>query len=143
TLDGDPVLPDGLDRVVDQPLAELVEALLAGVDLEPDDLPLAAVRLLHGGVDDRPCGRPDVRAGAVALDDRDDGVVRDHAPAVLHGDLLAFGRGQLGKLRHDSTSIVLCGLPGLVEGPGSLLETARARYGTRYACTLRISASGR
>ena len=71
-LDADQVLAERLDRLVGQPGGELVVRLLAGVDLHPLDLPLAAVGLLDGGVEDPHAGAPDVRPGAVAFDERDD-----------------------------------------------------------------------
>ena len=75
-LDADEVLAERLDRLVRQPVVELLEALLAGVDFHPRDLPLAAVGLLDGGVEHADAGAPDVRAGAVAFDERDDRIVR-------------------------------------------------------------------
>jgi hypothetical protein len=60
--------------------------LLAGGDLVPVDLALAVVGLLDGGVEDELGGGPDVGAGAVALDEGDDGVVGDVEAVVGHGD---------------------------------------------------------
>ena len=76
-LDADEVLLERVDRLVGQPVLEAVERLLAGEDLHPGDLPLAAVGLLDGGVEDRLAGAPDVGAGAVALDEREDRMVGD------------------------------------------------------------------
>ena len=72
SLDGDLVGPDRLERVVRQPLAVLVLRLLAGGHLEPRDPLLAAERLLHRGVEHAHAGAPDVGAGAVAFDERND-----------------------------------------------------------------------
>ena len=73
-LDPDQVLPEGLDRLVGQPAAGLVERLLAGQDLLPGD----RVAVLGGGrIEDQLGGGPDVDAGAVALDEGDDGLVGD------------------------------------------------------------------
>src|SRR5690606_39601934 len=76
--------------------------LLPGVDLELDDLPLAAVGLLHRGVEHLPGGSPEVGSGAVAFDEGDDRVVGNVERAVgPHGDLLAFrGWNQLLESRH-------------------------------------------
>src|SRR6185295_19605632 len=52
----------------------------------------AAVRLLHRGVEHHLRGAPDVAAGAVALDEGDDGAVGDAELAVLEADLLSGGR---------------------------------------------------
>jgi hypothetical protein len=54
-------------RLSRQPLAGLVERLLAGQHLQPLDLARAAVRLVHRRVEHVLGGAPDVRAGAVAL----------------------------------------------------------------------------
>ena len=61
-LDADQVLLERLDRVVRQPVVELVLGRLAGIHLEPGDLALAAVGLLHRRVEHPLAGRPDVRA---------------------------------------------------------------------------------
>ena len=51
----------------------------------------AAVGLRDRGVEDAHAGAPDVGPGAVALDERDDGLVRDLQLAVLDRDLGAVG----------------------------------------------------
>ena len=73
-LDADEVLAEGVDRLVGQPVARLVERLLAGEHLLPRDR-LAV--LGRRRVEDQLGGGPDVDAGAVALDERDDGLVGD------------------------------------------------------------------
>ena len=50
-LDADEVLAERLDGLVGQPVVELLERLLAGEHLHPGDLLLAAVGLLHRGVE--------------------------------------------------------------------------------------------
>ena len=82
-----------LERLLGQPLAVLRVRLLAGEDLHPGDLPLAAVRLLDRGVEHAHRRAPDVGAGAVALDEGDDGIVGDVERALLERDRLALGRG--------------------------------------------------
>ena len=99
-LDGDEVVADRLEGVVGEPVVELVLGLLAGEDLEPDDLLLAAVRLLHRGIEDPPRRLPDVGAGAVTLDEGDDWPVRHGQVAVLHRDGVAGGRFQGVIVRH-------------------------------------------
>jgi hypothetical protein len=59
----------------------VLEGLLAGEDFVPGDLALARVRLGDGGVEDADGGAPDVAAGAVAFDVRDDGAVGDDEPS--------------------------------------------------------------
>src|SRR5690606_338093 len=73
-FDGDLELANGLECLVRHPLARLLERLLAGEDLHPVDAPLAAVRAFDGGVEAAYARTPDVGAGAVALDERDDRV---------------------------------------------------------------------
>jgi len=87
------VVAAGLDGRVGQPGVVVVVGFLAGVDLEPVDLALAAVGLLHCGVQHPHRGAPDVGAGAIALDERNNGVVRDRQLAVADGDPGATGRG--------------------------------------------------
>ena len=53
-----------------------VEALLAGENFHPGDLPLAAVGLFDGRVEHALAGPPDIRAGAVAFDEWNDGLIR-------------------------------------------------------------------
>ena len=61
-FDADEIFLERLDGVVRQPVVELVLGRLAGEHLEPRDLALAAVSLLHRGVEHALAGRPDVRA---------------------------------------------------------------------------------
>jgi hypothetical protein len=62
-----------VQRLLGQPDVGAVDLgrLLAGVDLHPVDLALAAVGLGHRGVDHLDHHRRDVEAGAVALDVRE------------------------------------------------------------------------
>jgi predicted phosphoribosyltransferase len=82
-------------RLVRQPDVGSVDLgrLLAGVDLHPVDLPLAAVGLRDRRVDDLDHHRRDVESRAVALDVRNDRRVGDGEAVILvDGDLLATGR---------------------------------------------------
>jgi hypothetical protein len=90
-LDADEIVPEGGDGLVGQPLIEALEALLPGEDLEPGDLAFAAVGLLDRGVEDAHGGGPDVRARAVAANERYDRLVRDAELAVDDRDLAAGG----------------------------------------------------
>ena len=90
SLDGDAEVHGGLDGVVGQPVLGLAIALFAGQHLVPLDLALAAVCLLDRCVEDPLRGLPDVAAGAVALDERDDRVVGDDVLAVRVLDRFAF-----------------------------------------------------
>ena len=76
--------------------------LLAGVDLDPGDLLLAAVGLLDRGVEHAHAGAPDVGAGAVAFDERDDRVVGHlEAPVGVDGDGVGSGGNLWLCARHD------------------------------------------
>ena len=70
---------------------ELVR-LLAGVDLLPLDLALAAVGLLHGRVEYAHARAPDVGTGAVALDEGNDRMVGNLQFAVCNADFFAHAR---------------------------------------------------
>ena len=91
SLDRDEVVAAGRDGLVRQPGVEQLVRFLARVDLHPVDLALAAIGLLYRGVHDAHAGSPDVRAGAIAFDERNDGVVRDGELTVVDGDLRALG----------------------------------------------------
>src|SRR2546422_2778181 len=80
-LDGDPVPADRLERLLGEPAAHLLEGLLAGEHFAPHDG--ASTRgLLHRGVEHALRRPPDVRSGAVAFDERNDGLVRND-PALV------------------------------------------------------------
>src|SRR5262249_58160149 len=85
---------------VGQPVLEGVEGLVAGEGRQPGDRPGAAVGLLAGGVEDRLAGPPDVGAGAVALDERDDGMVRNLELPVHVADRVACRDGDDGERGH-------------------------------------------
>ena len=74
-LDADEEFLERLDGVVRQPVVELVLGSFAGEDFHPGDLAFAAVGLLHRGIEHAQARGPDVRAGAVAADERNDRVV--------------------------------------------------------------------
>jgi hypothetical protein len=80
-LDADEIGAERIERRIRQPVAGLVERLLAGEHLVPRDLPLAAVRLVDRGIEHAYRRAPDVGAGAVALDERNDRVGGDVHPS--------------------------------------------------------------
>ena len=69
-------------------LSNLFLAVSPAEHLEPGDLALAAVGLLHRRIEHALAGRPDVRPGAVAADEGKDRVVRDVQFAVLEWKFL-------------------------------------------------------
>src|SRR5439155_20813193 len=74
------------------PVAGSVERLLSGEHLLPRDPPVAAVGLRHRRVEHAHGGAPDVGAGAVAFDERDDGMIRDDHLTALQADRLTQDR---------------------------------------------------
>src|SRR5262249_59275995 len=80
---------------VGQPAARRIEGLLAGQDLLPDDAALAAGGLRDRRIEHPGSGAPDVGTGAVAFDERDDGMVGDDPASV---PIIDFGAG--GDCRH-------------------------------------------
>jgi len=89
---GHAVRPDGVQRGLGKPVPHLLEGLLPGQYLEPIDLTLTAGHFLDEGVEHAPGGAPDVGPGAVAFDERDDGVRGDHPTTVAVFDALAHGQ---------------------------------------------------
>jgi hypothetical protein len=103
-LDRDDELAQHLERLGRQPDVGPVDAgrLLAGVDLHPVDLLLAAVGLRDRRVDDLDHDRRDVDSGAVALDVGNDRLVGNHQREIgIDLDLLP-GFGHLDVLIHEN-----------------------------------------
>ena len=75
SFDADQEFAEGLDGFVGQPGLPLVERLVAREHFHPRDLALAAVDFLDRVVEDVLRRAPDVGAGAVAFDKRDDRAV--------------------------------------------------------------------
>jgi hypothetical protein len=92
TLDSDQVLAKCLDGFVGQPGFELLERLLARVNLHPGDCTLAAVSFLDRAVKHVLRGTPDVGTGAVALDKGQDRPIGYFKSMIgFEADLLAVG----------------------------------------------------
>src|SRR5690606_6151673 len=84
-----------------QPGVEQIVRLLTGEYFHPVNLALAAVGLRDGCVHDANRRTPDVRAGAVAVEEREDGVIRNGELAVVDGDFLALrGHSEFDRGRH-------------------------------------------
>ena len=98
-LDADEEFLERLDRVIGQPVVELGERRLTREHLHPRDLPRSAVRFLHRGIEHAHARGPDVRPGAVAADERDDGISGDFEFAAGDGDFFA-GRDGAGGVGH-------------------------------------------
>jgi hypothetical protein len=95
-FDADVVLAKGLDGFVRQPVVELLEGFLARVDFLPRNFFSPSVRLLDGGVEDAHAGAPDVAAGAIAFDERNDRIVRHDESSGAEADCVGHnGLGQV------------------------------------------------
>ncbi len=99
-FDADEIFLERLDGVVRQPVVEFLEAVFAGENLEPGDFLFAAVGFGHRRVEHAHAGGPDVRAGAVAADERDDRMIGHGELAVLDGNFSAGGRSHVF-ISHD------------------------------------------
>jgi hypothetical protein len=86
SLDGDQVGANGGQGVFGEPVIDCVLGFLPGQHFDPGDLFLAAVGPGDGRVEDPLGGTPDVGAGPVALDERNDRIVGDVELAAMHGD---------------------------------------------------------
>src|SRR5437762_3583259 len=103
-----------------QVVVEILLRLIAGKDLHPVDLALPGVRLLHRAVDDVLRGAPDVGAGAVALDVRDDRIVGD--------DDLAVAIVDAGPVCHSARSLVETAAPEQHGDTHAAMITVTAAY---------------
>ena len=137
-LDRHQVLAAGRDGFVRQPGVEQVVGLLAGVDLHPVDLALAAVGLLHGGVEHAHRGAPDVRAGAVAFDERDDRLIGHGELAVLDRDFLPLrGHVELERCRHRRTPCRALEMLGILGG-GMLAQAGAGSEAVRRLAAVAV-----
>ncbi len=111
TFDPHQIFSERVDGLVGQPVVELLEALLSGVDLHPRDLAFAAVRVLHSGVEHAHARAPDVGARSVAFDERDDRIVgHSETPVAMH-DGRAGRRCQRTRVRHRTVITFRSGPP--------------------------------
>src|SRR4029078_10569460 len=83
TLDANEIVPKGFDGVVGKPVIELLVTFFAGIDFHPCDLAFPAIGFLDRGVEHAHAGAPDVRTGAVALDERNDRMIGNDQATVL------------------------------------------------------------
>src|SRR6202040_3671266 len=91
-LDGDQIVAARRDGFIRKPGVVGLVGLLAGKDLHPMNLALAAIGLEHRSVEHPHARAPDVAAGTVALDERDDRLVRYTQLAVRDRDFLSAHR---------------------------------------------------
>jgi hypothetical protein len=115
SLDGHLVRAHGLERVGREPLTRQILRLLTGEHFEPRETPGSAERLLHCRVEDAHARAPDVGPGAIALDERDDGIVGNDHCAVAPHDRCAVGwRFEVRELWHVPSCSVLGQFPGVI-----------------------------
>ena len=87
TLDADAQLAKGSDRVIGQPGLEAVHGLFAGEDFVPGDPALTVIGNFNCRIEYPDRRFPDITAGAVAFDERNDGMVWDNKLTVCVSDL--------------------------------------------------------
>src|SRR5260370_28810730 len=75
-LDGHAKIADGFDGIVGQPFPKGVKGFFASENFVPGNFALAAIGLVDGCVENATRSFPDVAAGAIALDERNDRIVR-------------------------------------------------------------------
>jgi hypothetical protein len=74
---------------------ELRKCLLAGEDLKPLHRPLAAIGLLHRGIENPLGCTPDIPPRAIAFNERNDGMVRNRVLAIgILNHLAPVGQGK-------------------------------------------------
>ena len=91
-FDGHEVVAARRDGLIREPGVVRLVGLLAGEDLHPMNLALAAIGLVHGGVENPHARAPDVAPGTVALDERDDRLVRHVQLSVRDRNFLSAHR---------------------------------------------------
>ena len=106
TFDADQIFAKGFDRVVRQPRIEFVLGRLAREHFEPCYFLFAAECFLHRGIEHAHTRRPNVRAGAIATDERNDRVVR-HIEPVGSGNFFAIWRSDIfvRHTRHSAAKV--------------------------------------
>ncbi len=107
-LDGDPKVARRVHGILRQPFLEFVVSLFPREHFEPCHLALAAIGVLDGGVEYALRRLPDIAAGAVAFDVRNDGTVGNaELPAGVF-DRLAIARNRLRVVRRFHEPHLVC-----------------------------------
>jgi len=126
-LDGNAQVARRGHGIVRKPGLELAKGLFAGKNLKPLDGPLAAVGFFHGCVEYPLRRLPNVAAGAVAFNKRNDGMIGDfELPVAVLNRLAVFGQFQ--------SVVGLC--HGVLKGPfgaGSKDEANTCKLGVAMA----------
>src|SRR5208282_3833121 len=103
SFDSDAKFADGADGVVGEPALKTGFGFLPGKDLVPRDRALALVRLFDGSVEDASRGFPDIAAGAVSFNERDDRAIGNAVLTVAVFDLLSVRwDGNSVERRHET-----------------------------------------
>src|ERR1019366_3672610 len=105
TFDGDAIFADGADGVIREPVLKASLGFLAGKDFVPGYRALTLVRLFNRGVEDADGGFPDIAAGAVPFNKRDDRVIGNAILAVAVFDLLPIGWDRDSVVRRHAGSL--------------------------------------
>jgi len=73
---------NGIQGLFRQPFAGLVKGFFSGKDFQPLNLFLSRIGFLDGCINDVPGCPPDIRAGTIAFDKRDDGKIGNGQAAI-------------------------------------------------------------
>src|SRR5207248_10447139 len=103
TFDADQIFAERIQRVVRQPGIEFVLGRLTREHFEPCYFLFVAERFLYRGIEHAHARRPNVGAGAIASDARNDRVVR-HIEPVGSGNFFAIWRSDI-VVRHKALSL--------------------------------------
>ena len=104
SLDGNTKFADRVYSLVGKPVIELGFGFLSGKDFKPRYLALTPVGLLDSGVEHSLGSPPDVASGAVALNERNDRILRDLVLPAAIADLGAVCRhhNPVIRTRHEN-----------------------------------------
>ena len=103
TFNADEIFAERIHRVVRQPGIEFVLGRLTREHFEPCYFLFVAERFLYRGIEHAHARRPNVGAGAIASDERNDRVVR-HIEPVGSGNFFAIWRSDIF-VRHKALTV--------------------------------------
>src|SRR4051812_21745100 len=100
SLDADTELTNSSNGIIRKPIVELCLGLFTCKDLVPCDLPLPVISTVYCCVEHADRCFPDIAAGAITLNERNDWVVRHIQLSVLVLDLFSARRERNSVKRH-------------------------------------------
>src|ERR1017187_1684074 len=133
-FDGDAKLANGVDGVIGEPGVEFGFGFLSGEDLIPGDSALAFVGFLDRGIEDAQGGLPNVAAGAIAFNERNDRIVGNVILSVGITDFLSIRWYRYTVIRASHAQ------PPLVEFRAAIYKTDHYKEcfgaGADYCCSV-------